>query len=271
MTMDASERTPYAHALGKFARRETLRLNTPGHNASELASEALAAFFGPEALLLDAQPLLSGLDKGENNPFDRAVQAAARAWGARRSWFLTNGASQGNRMAALALAQFGSAEQPVITQRSAHSSFIDGIILGGISPRFVQPTIDTQYGINHGITPEVFAQVVAENPDAKAAYVISPSYFGAVADIAALADIAHAAGMPLILSDAVIAHHAFLKPNENGFLFKNGDIQSLTSALKTMMETADEQRSQMGHLSARLAGMYDTAAWSSTLHKLASV
>lgn len=209
MTMDASERTPYAHALGKFARRETLRLNTPGHNASELASEALAAFFGPEALLLDAQPLLSGLDKGENNPFDRAVQAAAHAWGARRSWFLTNGASQGNRMAALALAQFGSAEQPVITQRSAHSSFIDGIILGGISPRFVQPTIDTQHGINHGITPEVFAQVVAENPDAKAAYVISPSYFGAVADIAALADIAHAAGMPLIVDGAWGAHFGF--------------------------------------------------------------
>lgn len=80
-----------------------------------------------------------------------------------------------------------------------------------------------------------------------------------------------AAGMPLILSDAVNAHHAFLKPNKNGFLFKNGDIQSLTSALKTMMETADEQRSQMGHLSATLAGMYDIEAWSSTLHKLASV
>ncbi|AXE53968.1 aminotransferase class I/II-fold pyridoxal phosphate-dependent enzyme [Aurantimicrobium sp. MWH-Uga1] len=209
MTMDASERTPYAHALGEFARRETLRLNTPGHNASELASEALAAFFGPEALLLDAQPLLSGLDKGDNNPFDRAVLAAARAWGARRSWFLTNGASQGNRMAALAIAQYGEPDAPVITQRSAHSSFIDGIILGGISPRFVQPTIDTQHGINHGITPEVFAQVVAENPDAKASYVISPSYFGAVADIAALADIAHTAGIPLIVDGAWGAHFGF--------------------------------------------------------------
>ena len=112
-------------------------------------------------------------------------------------------------MAALAIAQYGEPDAPVITQRSAHSSFIDGIILGGISPRFVQPTIDTQHGINHGITPEVFAQVVAENPDAKAAYVISPSYFGAVADIAALADIAHTAGIPLIVDGAWGAHFGF--------------------------------------------------------------
>jgi arginine/lysine/ornithine decarboxylase len=209
MTMDASDRAPYAHALGNFARRETLRLNTPGHNASELASPALSAFFGAEALLLDAQPLLTGLDKGINNPLDQALEAAARAWGARRTWFLTNGASQGNRMAALALAQYGQADAPVITQRSAHSSFIDGIILGGITPRFVQPTIDAVYGINHGVSPEVFAQAVADNPSAKAAYVISPSYFGAVADIAALSRIAHDAGIPLIVDGAWGAHFGF--------------------------------------------------------------
>ena len=80
-----------------------------------------------------------------------------------------------------------------------------------------------------------------------------------------------AAGMPLILSDAVNAHHAFLKTDENGFLFKNGDTASLKNALKTMMQTTEEKRHKMGQISAELAGMYDTHAWSVTLHKLASV
>jgi glycosyltransferase involved in cell wall biosynthesis len=80
-----------------------------------------------------------------------------------------------------------------------------------------------------------------------------------------------AAGMPLIVSDAVNSHHAFLKPQGNGFLFKNGDLESLKNAMQAMMEKRDEQLLEMGALSAELAGIYDTRNWSATLHKLASV
>jgi glycosyltransferase involved in cell wall biosynthesis len=80
-----------------------------------------------------------------------------------------------------------------------------------------------------------------------------------------------AAGMPLVLSDAVNSHHAFLRPQQNGYLFKSGDIASLKNALKAMMDTDEEQRIKMGELSEALADIYDTHAWSETLHKLASV
>lgn len=80
-----------------------------------------------------------------------------------------------------------------------------------------------------------------------------------------------AAGMPLILSDAVNAHHAFLQQGENGILFKSGSALSLKNALYAMMMTDDAEREKMGRLSTELAGVYDTAAWSATLHKLASV
>jgi glycosyltransferase involved in cell wall biosynthesis len=80
-----------------------------------------------------------------------------------------------------------------------------------------------------------------------------------------------AAGMPLILSDAVNAHHAFLRPGKNGFLFKSGNTESLKKALQIMMTSSDDERKKMGQLSTALAEVYDTAAWSATLHKLASV
>lgn len=200
---------PYADALRAYSQRETLRLNVPGHNANEVAASELTDFFGLETLLLDAASLLAGIDKGEPNPLAQALELAARAFNARRTWFLTNGASQANRIAALALAQYRAHDQPVLTQRSAHSSFIDGIVLGGITPAFVMPTIDTEHGINHGVTVTSFTQALAANPSAKGAYVISPSYFGAVADIPALAAAAHAAGLPLVVDAAWGSHFGF--------------------------------------------------------------
>jgi len=80
-----------------------------------------------------------------------------------------------------------------------------------------------------------------------------------------------AARMPLILSDKVNAHHAFLSPQGNGFLFKSGDAESLKNAMQAIMNAGDEQLLKMGELSAELAGIYDTRTWSATLHKLASV
>lgn len=186
-----------------------MRLNVPGHNANPEAAPELSAYFGHNILEIDVPPLLATIDKGENNPLEQSLELAAKAWGARRTWFLTNGASQANRIASLALAQFRSPKDVVLTQRSAHSSFIDGIVLGGIDPVFMMPTIDRTHGINHGISASTFAQSLHAHPNAKGAYVISPSYFGAVADVRALAELAHEAGMPLVVDGAWGSHFGF--------------------------------------------------------------
>ncbi|MDQ4214934.1 aminotransferase class I/II-fold pyridoxal phosphate-dependent enzyme [Microbacterium sp. ASV81] len=200
--------TPYADALRRFAARDLQLLNVPGHAADPAAAPLLADFFGAELLRRDVEPLLDGIDKGEDNPLEQARRAAARAWGARRTWFLTNGASEANRMAALALAAFRSPDEIVVAQRSAHSSFFDGIILGGLDPRFVQPAIDERHGINHGVTAAAMREALRHG-DAKAAYVISPSYFGAVADVAGIAQVCHEAGIPLVVDAAWGAHFGF--------------------------------------------------------------
>jgi hypothetical protein len=82
---------------------------------------------------------------------ERARRLAAQAWGARRTWFLVNGGSQGNHAACLALAQLG---RRVIVQRNVHSSTIDGIILAGLEPTFVSPDTDPERGIIYCLEPE---------------------------------------------------------------------------------------------------------------------
>ncbi len=205
----AVSKSPYAAALQRYAARDTVRLNVPGHNAQSDAAPELAAFFGKTLLALDVPPLLDTLDKGDENPMAESLELAAAAWHAKRTWFLTNGASQGNRIAALTLSQLGGADQPVLAQRSAHSSFIDGIILGGLIPVFMTPVIDSAHGINHGLDTATFAATLAVNPGAKGVYMITPSYFGAVADVATFAELAHEAGMPLVVDAAWGSHFGF--------------------------------------------------------------
>lgn len=201
--------TPYADAVRRFADATHLRLNIPGHGADHGSAPELMEYFGSPLLRRDITPLLRGIDMGGNSPLAEAQVLAARAWQARRTWFLTSGASQANRIGALALAGLGGPERPVIVQRSAHSSFIDGIILGGILPVFLQPTVDTSFGMAHGVSATSLEHTLSENAHAKGVYIVSPSYFGAVSDVTALARVAHDAGVPLMVDAAWGAHFGF--------------------------------------------------------------
>jgi lysine decarboxylase len=51
--------------------------------------------------------------------------------------------------------------------------------------------------------------VLDQRPDAVAAYVVTPSYFGAAADVRALADVAHARDALLVVDEAWGAHFGF--------------------------------------------------------------
>jgi glycosyltransferase involved in cell wall biosynthesis len=79
-----------------------------------------------------------------------------------------------------------------------------------------------------------------------------------------------AAGMPLILSDAVNAHHAFLKHQQNGFLFQSNNPASLRSAILSMMQCDEDALHKMASTSKNLAAGYGAEFWSATLSRLAS-
>jgi arginine decarboxylase len=200
------EEAPYFDALRAYAAREPGRFHVPGHKGGPGADPELREALG-EALAIDIPALMPGIDAGpEPTPFQQAQELAAEAWGARRSWFLINGASQGNHVACLALAHSG---REVVVQRNVHSSTIDGAVLAGLRPTFVAPELDPELLIAHCLTPESLDAALERTPGAVAAQVVSPTYFGAVADVAGLAEVAHARGIPLVVDEAWGAHMAF--------------------------------------------------------------
>ncbi|HEX5763850.1 MAG TPA: aminotransferase class V-fold PLP-dependent enzyme [Solirubrobacterales bacterium] len=206
--------TPYVDAMIDYAAREPGRFTVPGHKGGPAADPALRRLVGEVGLRNDIPSVTVGVDVGpEPTPFQQAQQLAAEAWGARRTWFLVNGASQGNHAACLALAHNGDR---LVVQRNVHSSVIDGLVLSGMRPSFVAPELDPELGIAHCLSPDSLAAALDAMPDAVGAMVVSPTYFGACADVAGLAEVAHARGVPLVVDEAWGAHlrfHAALPPD----------------------------------------------------------
>ena len=204
---DAQRVAPYLDAIRDYAARDPARLHIPGHKGGPGADAELIAVIGAAALRHDIPALTWGVDVGPTpTPFDRAQQLAAAAWGAARTWFLVNGASQGNLAAGLALAHSGD---EVVLQRNGHSSTIDALVLSGLRPTFVAPEVDEELGIAHCVLPRKLDQALSATPRATAAWIVTPTYFGAVADVRGLVEVAHSHGVPLIVDEAWGAHMAF--------------------------------------------------------------
>jgi lysine decarboxylase len=61
----------------------------------------------------------------------------------------------------------------------------------------------------HGVTPDTLRAGIERCPGARAAFVVSPTYYGMAADIAGLAEVAHAADIPLVVDQSWGPHFGF--------------------------------------------------------------
>jgi lysine decarboxylase len=242
---------PYLEALRVYAERDPGRFHVPSHAGGRGADSGLIKALGARAFELDIPALTFGIDAGPvPTPFQRAQEMAAETWGARRTWFLINGASQGNHAACLALAQLGDR---VVIQRNAHSSAIDGLILSGLRPTFVAPELDPDLGIAHGLSPKALDRALTAVDRSVGAIAVSPTYFGAVADVRGLAEVAHRHRVPLVVDEAWGAHLAFHESLPEHALSLGADL--VVSSTHKLVGSLTQ--SAMLHLGRRSGGLLD--------------
>jgi len=82
------------------------------------------------------------------------------------------------------------------------------VLSGGI-PSFVAPEYDDELGMAHGVTAEALAATLERSPDARAAFIVSPTYYGIAADVRGCAEAAHNAGVPLVVDQSWGPHFGF--------------------------------------------------------------
>jgi arginine decarboxylase len=220
---------PYLDAVVAYGFRGSGRFHVPGHKGGPGADPGLRYALGDRALAVDIPQDIRGVDVGPSpTPFERAEALAAEAHGAARTWFLTNGATQGNHALCLALAPLGT---HVVAQRNSHASIVDGLVLSGGLPSFVAPAYDSELGMAHGVTPAALDAALAADPRARVAFLVSPTYYGMVADVQALAQVAHARDVALVVDQSWGPHFGF-HPDLPESALKLGADAVLTSTHK---------------------------------------
>jgi len=208
MTAPLSQtQAPLLEALQTLATEPDTPFYCPGHKRGRGAWQPLAQLIGQQALQADL-PELPALDNlfAPTGAIAAAQALAAEAFGADRSWFLTNGTSCGVIAAILATCTAGD---KIILPRNCHQSAISGLILAGAIPAFVNPAYDPTWGLSYSVTPKAISAALRAHPDAKAVMLVYPTYQGIGGDLAAIAKLVHARKIPLLVDEAHGGHFAF--------------------------------------------------------------
>lgn len=199
--------TPLLDALQDYAVRRIVRFHMPGHKGGQGIHDRLKALAGEGVFSLDVTGVEGLDDLHEPAGVLRSAQAlAADAFGADHSFFLVNGTSAGVQAMILATCRPG---EPILVSRNIHKSILSGIILSGAQPVFIQPVVDRDLGIAMGVTPEAVSAALDRHPDARAALVVNPTYYGVSADLSRIAALVHARGKPLLVDEAHGPHFRF--------------------------------------------------------------
>src|SRR4051794_25869700 len=100
-------------------------------------------------------------------------------------------------------------------------------------PVYVEPEYDHRWQVAHGVDPVKLDAVLREHPEAVAAMVFTPTYYGISADVKGLAEVAHAHGMPLLTDDAWGLDYSFCSRLPPSAMDSGADL-SIGSVHKTL-------------------------------------
>jgi len=133
--------TPFFDALRKFAAKPTGVFHAlPIARGKSMTTSHWARdfhdFYGPNIFLAETSATSGGLDSllQPRGPIRKAQEAAARAFGARQTFFVTNGTSTANKIVQQALVRPGDI---VLVDRDCHKSHHYAFVLAGAHPVYL--------------------------------------------------------------------------------------------------------------------------------------
>jgi arginine decarboxylase len=111
----------------------------------------MGQFYGTNLFLAESSATSGGLDSllEPTGNIKKAQELAARAFGAKRAYFATNGTSTSNKIVVQAICKPGDI---VIVDRNCHKSHHYGFVLAGAQPYYVEAYPLTQYSM-YGAVP----------------------------------------------------------------------------------------------------------------------
>src|SRR4249920_1287835 len=199
-------RTPFYDALKSYVWMAKDQWHTPGHSSGEsLRGSAWVndfyEFMGEHAFDADLSvsvPMLDSLMEPKG-VIGEAQAMAAKALGARRTFFATNGTSTANKVIFQTLLAPG---EKLLLDRNCHKSVHHGVVLSGAHPIYLDSALNRKYGLYGPVPKKVLLKEINRHPNAQALILTSCTYDGLRYDLAPIVEAAHAKGIKVIIDEA---------------------------------------------------------------------
>ncbi len=204
--MNRQKRAPYLEALKSYLKENISPFDVPGHHMGNVNND-FKKMVGEMTYKLDVNAP-RGLDN-LNHPtgvIKEAQELMAEAYLADEAFFLVNGTSSGIHAMIISACK---SQDKIILPRNCHKSAINALILSGAMPIFISPQFDDELEISNQPRVSDYIDAMNIHSDAKAIFVINPTYFGAVTDLQRLVNEAHKRDMIVLVDEAHGAHFGF--------------------------------------------------------------
>src|SRR6476659_2953263 len=198
--------TPFYDALKNYVWMAKDQWHTPGHSSGEsLRGSAWVndfyEFMGEHVFDADLSvsvPMLDSLMEPKG-VIAEAQAMAAKAFGARRTYFATNGTSTANKVIFQTLLAPG---EKLLLDRNCHKSVHHGVVLSGAHPIYLDSALNRKYGLYGPVPKRTLLKQIQKHPDAQALILTSCTYDGLRYDLAPIVEAAHARGIKVIIDEA---------------------------------------------------------------------
>ncbi len=206
MDLKKQNNTPLMSAMKDYVESSPIPFDVPGHKMGRIVSE-FASLIGEDVFRYDVNAPI-GIDVLYKHigVIRESEDLFADACNASRALFLINGTTSG--ILTMIMSQI-NAKEKIILPRNVHKSVINALIVSGAIPVFVEPIYDQYLGIANGVLLKDYVKAMDENPDAKAVFVINPTYFGITSSLKDIVIEAHKRDMLVLVDEAHGAHFYF--------------------------------------------------------------
>jgi len=199
-------RTPFYDQLKNYVWMAKDSWHTPGHSSGESLRDSpwvsdFYEFMGEHVFDGDLSVSVKMLDSlmEPTGVIAEAQTIAAKAFGARRTFFATNGTSTSNKVIFQTLLAPG---EKLLLDRNCHKSVHHGVVLSGGHPIYLDSSVNAKYSLYGPVPKKTILSAIRRHPDAQAIILTSCTYDGLRYDLAPIVEAAHRKGIKVIVDEA---------------------------------------------------------------------